>query len=356
MDPSAEIIIESKIDNPIGLDGFEFIEFATNKPEELYETFSKFGFQIKARHRTKHITLMTQGDINLFINYGADSYAHGYANKHGHSIMAQGYRVRDSKLAYLEALRRGAKAFEEDRYEDITLPAIHSVNGALIYFVDKGDLKKLYRSNYVIEPSYQEHKKTAGLSFVDHLDHNVYQGHLEKYEKLYKEVLNFREVRYWDIKGEQTGITSKAFLSPCEKILIPIVESSVGNSYVQEYLDLYQGEGVQHLAFYTHNICETVEYLREQGQGFLEVKDSYYDDAQKRLPSMSEDLERIKRNHVLVDGDGSKYMMQIFTTKDLLNPIFFEFIQRSGYQGFGEKNFPALFECLEEDQKKRGVI
>lgn len=343
-------------DNPIGVDGFEFVEIATTKPEAVYGIFDRFGFQVKAKHPSRKLAHLVQGEVNVIINNEPESYAYKYAEKHGHSIMAQGYRVKDAALAFETAIKRGAKPFVDMKAGDLHLPAIYGVGDGLIYFVDDKGRKVLYEENYQVLPGFEE-KKTAGLKYIDHLDHNVGQGHLADYEKFYTEVFNFKEARYWDIKGEQTGINSKAFLSPCGKILIPVIQSSVGNSYVKEYLELYHGEGIQHVAFYSDNICDAVEYMRDQGQSFLEVKEKYYEEAADRLSGAAiKRFERVKKNFVLIDGDGDKFMLQIFTTKDCMDPIFFEFIERGGYEGFGERNFPALFEVLEQDQVDRGYL
>ncbi len=265
-----EVLLEG-IENPIGTDGFEFIEFATTKPDELYKTFETFGFQVKGTHPSRKLTLMAQDGTRLIINSEPESYAYQYAQKHGHSMVSQGYKVKDAKHAFEEAVRRGATPFESwlKKDGDLNLPAIYGVGDALIYFVDDEGMKTLYEKDYVPNPNYDPNKE-IGLNFIDHLDHNVDKGHLAKYEKFYKEVFNFQEVRYWDLKGKETGINSMAFLSPCGKILIPVVQSSVGNSYVQEYVDLYHGEGIQHIAFYCNDICKTIETLRSRGQTFSE--------------------------------------------------------------------------------------
>ncbi len=343
-------------ENPIGVDGFDFVEIATTNPTEVFEVFKRFGFKLKAEHPARKVYHMVQGEINIIVNNEPQSYAYKYAEAHGHSIMAQGYRVKNAEHALTEAVKRGARPFCDMQIGDLHLPAIYGVGDGLIYFVDDNGRKRLYEENYETMPDYTE-EKTAGLEYIDHLDHNVVEGRLQDYEDFYTKIFNFKEARYWDIKGEQTGINSKAFLSPCGKILIPVIQSSAGNSYVKEYLELYHGEGIQHVAFYSSNIADSIEWMREKGQKFMEVRESYYEDAKDRMPAdAKDDYERIKKNFILIDGEDGKYMLQIFTTKDCMNPLFFEFISRGGYEGFGERNFPALFDVLEQDQIKRGYL
>ena len=342
-------------ENPIGVDGFDFVEIATTNPTEVFEVFRRFGFRLKAQHPTRKVYHMAQGEINIIVNNEPQSYAYKYAEKHGHSIMAQGYRVKDAEKALVEAVKRGARPFCDMQIGDLHLPAIYGVGDGLIYFVDDNGRKRLYEENYEMVPTFKD-EKTAGLKFIDHLDHNVQEGQLKAYEDFYTKIFNFKEARYWEIEGEQTAINSKAFISPCGKILIPVIQSGGGNSYVKEYLELYHGEGIQHVAFYAEDICSSIEYMREKGQNFMEVRESYYDDAKDRLPKNHKEYDRIKKNFILIDGNGKEYMLQIFTTKDCMNPLFFEFIERGGYQGFGERNFPALFDVLEQDQIKRGYL
>lgn len=355
---ASKIDANDKFDNPIGVNGFEFIEIATHKKEEIFSTFKTFGFQIRAKNPKKEIYLMTQGNVHLIINSEPGTFAYDFAKEHGHSFAAMGFRVKDSQHAFSEAVKRGAKPFEDESRKDLGLPAIYGVGGSLIYFVDDNGLATLYRDDYEPNPDFDDSDSGVGLLYIDHLDHNVLTGQLEEYEEFYTKIFNFREARYWELQGSQTGINSKAFISPCNKILIPVVQNSSGNSYVKEYLDLYGGPGIQHIAFYTADICHTIESLRAKGQGFMNVKDSYYEEAKERLPEAQATarFETIKKNRILIDGDGSDFMLQIFSTKDLMNPIFFEFIERGGYLGFGERNFPALFECLEEDQLRRGYL
>ena len=353
-------------DNPMGTDGFEFVEYTAPNPELLGALFEQMGFSAVARHRSKDVILYRQGRVNFIVNREADSFAQSFARVHGPSVCAFAMRVRNAAKAYQRALELGAKPFHGPVGPmELNIPAIKGVGDSLIYLVDRypgnnGNLS-IYDVDFVPVPGAEQHPRGAGLIEVDHLTHNVYAGRMDVWAKFYEKLLNFREIRYFDIQGKKTGLTSRALTSPCNKIRIPINEPSDKGSQIQEYLDAYHGEGIQHIALSADDIFDTVETLRDMEVRFLDTPDSYYERLNQRVPNHGEDLERLKRDRILIDGEGvdkdhhEDKLLQIFT-ETVIGPIFFEIIQRKGNQGFGEGNFRALFESIEADQIARGVI
>ena len=352
--------------NPMGTDGFEFVEYTAPNPELLGALFEQMGFTAVARHRSKDVILYRQGRVNFIVNREADSFAQSFARVHGPSVCAFAMRVKNAAKAYQRALELGAKPFHGPVGPmELNIPAIKGVGDSLIYLVDRypgnnGNLS-IYDVDFVPVPGAEQHPRGAGLIEVDHLTHNVYAGRMDVWVKFYEKLFNFREIRYFDIQGKKTGLTSRALTSPCGKIRIPINEPSDKGSQIQEYLDAYHGEGIQHIALSTEEIFATVEALRAKDVRFLDTPDTYYERIDARVPNHGEDLERLKRNRILIDGEGvdkdhhEDKLLQIFT-ETVIGPIFFEIIQRKGNQGFGEGNFRALFESIEADQIARGVI
>ena len=361
-------------DNPMGTAGFEFIEYAAPDPEAMGKVFERLGFKAIAKHRHKNVLLYRQGTINFIVNAEPDSFAQRFARLHGPSICAIAFRVEDAASAYRRALDLGAWGFDtRSGPMELNIPAIKGIGDSLIYLVDRwkgkrgahggiGDIS-IYDVDFVpLDPDTAEADAAwpaVGLAYVDHLTHNVHRGRMKEWSEFYERLFNFREIRYFDIEGKATGVKSKAMTSPCGKIRIPINEE--GNDQqgqIQEYLDEYRGEGIQHIALGSTDIYETVETLRKAGAPFLDTPDTYYELIDKRLPNHGEDVRRLQRNAILLDGapteDGG-LLLQIFT-KTLIGPIFFEIIQRKGDEGFGEGNFKALFESIELDQMRRGVV
>ncbi|MCK9510993.1 MAG: 4-hydroxyphenylpyruvate dioxygenase [Pigmentiphaga sp.] len=358
-------------DNPMGTAGFEFVEYAAPDPAALGKVFETLGFKAIARHRTKNVTLYRQGGINFIVNAEPDSFAQRFARLHGPSICAIAFRVQDAAAAYQRALELGAWGFDSRSGPmELNIPAIKGIGDSLIYLVDRwpgkngrggiGDIS-IYDVDFVpINPDTAEadaHHAGAGLQVLDHLTHNVYRGRMAEWAEFYERLFNFREIRYFDIEGQVTGVRSKAMTSPCGNIRIPInEEGNEERGQIQEYLDLYRGEGIQHLALATDDIYATIEQLRERGVRFLDTPDTYYELLDKRLPGHGEDVARLKKNRILLDGaPGGGLLLQIFTETEI-GPIFFEIIQRKGNDGFGEGNFKALFESIELDQMRRGVL
>ncbi len=347
--------------NPMGTDGFEFIEFAASKSEQLERLFESLGFVAVAHHRSKNIVLYSQGNINFLVNAEPDSFASQFYEKHGISACSFALRVADSKYAYKRAIKLGAKPGPSDGHlDDLGIPAIVGIGGSLLYFVDRyQDEESIYHSEFL--PFISEKKIHSNLSVfeLDHLTHNVYRGNMDHWAGFYEKLFNFKEIRYFDIEGKLTGLKSKAMTSPCGKIRIPINESSDDKSQIEEYLKQYQGEGIQHIALTSDDIYATVEAMKSIGVKFMTPPpDTYYDMLSERLPWHEEDVSRMKSLGILMDGaptENGGLLLQIFT-ETVIGPIFFEIIQRKGDEGFGEGNFKALFESMERDQIRRGVL
>ncbi len=348
----------AKHDNPAGTDGFEFVEYTAPDPELLRTLFERLGFPVTARHRSKNVTLHRQGDINFIINAEPGSFGQRFAQVHGPSACAMAFRVKDAAYAYRRCLELGAKPVETPVGPmEINIPAIEGIGGSLIYLVDRYGEHTIYDVDFVpVEtPSTI---RSAGLTCIDHLTHNVARGNMNKWAGFYEKLFNFREIRYFDIEGQKTGLLSRAMTSPCGRIRIPINESQDDKSQIEEYLREYRGEGIQHIALGTDDIFNTVDVLRSQGVQFQDTPDTYYEGIDARVPGHSEKLDELCKRRILIDGNpekGEGLLLQIFT-QNVIGPIFFEIIQRKGNEGFGEGNFKALFESIELDQIRRGVI
>jgi len=344
-------------ENPLAVSGFEFVEFAAQDGEPLDRLFRQMGFQPVARHESQDVTQYRQGGINLLLNTQPDTFAAEFVKQHGPCCTGFALTVDDAKAAAESVKANGASAHDGAGTAPVDCPAIEGIGGSLLYLADRKDGSVL---NATFEPLDGADPQPAGfgLDYIDHLTHNVYNGNMDKWADFYSSLFNFYEVKYFDIKGQQTGLRSRAMTAPGGEISIPINESSDPKSQINEYLDEYNGEGVQHIALYTSGIYETVESMHEQGIGFLKTPETYYDAIDERVPNHGEDIDRMRRNGILIDADQndpSKQLLQIFTETNI-GPIFFEIIQRKGNEGFGEGNFQALFEAIERDQQRRGVL
>jgi 4-hydroxyphenylpyruvate dioxygenase len=355
-------------DNPAGTDGFEFIEYAAPDPRAMGELFERLGFKAIARHRHKNVILYRQGGINFIVNAEPDSFAQRFARQHGPSICAIAFRVRDAKLAYERCVDLGAWGYAGHAGPgELNIPAIKGVGDSLIYLIDRwrgkngaqvGDIGNIgfYDVDFEPLPGAELNPAGHGLVYIDHLTHNVHKGRMKEWADFYERLFNFREVRYFDIEGQVTGVKSKAMTSPCGKIRIPVNEEGGEKAgQIQEYLDLYHGEGIQHVALGSSDLYRTVDALRASGVQLLNTVDTYYELVDKRIPGHGENLDELKKRKILVDGKAGALLLQIFS-ENQLGPIFFEFIQRKGDEGFGEGNFKALFESIELDQMRRGVL
>lgn len=344
--------------NPVGTDGFEFVEYTAPDPELLRTLFQRLGFPVTARHRSKNVTLHNQGDINFIINAEPDSFAQAFAREHGPSACAMAFRVKDAAAAYKHCIGLGAKPVATRVGPmELQIPAIEGIGGSLIYLVDRYGERTIYDVDFVPVKAAAG-VGDAGLTYIDHLTHNVARGNMNKWAGFYEKLFNFREIRYFDIEGKKTGLFSRAMTSPCGKIRIPINESQDDKSQIEEYLQEYKGEGIQHIALGTPDIVRTVDVLRGQGVQFQDTPDTYYEGVDARVRGHRENLEELRKRRILLDGNpekGEGLLLQIFT-QNVIGPIFFEIIQRKGNEGFGEGNFRALFESIELDQMRRGVL
>ncbi len=348
-----------QFDNPMGVDGFEFVEFAAPDPALLHTLFPRLGFSAVARHRRKRVTLYRQGDCHFLVNEEPGSFAAEFARRHGPS--ACGFAIRFSKPAAWvreQALGNGAAAIGAlEHTRAVEAPVIEGIGGCMLYLIDRyGGKGSAYDAEFEYLPGVEHHPRGYGLTFIDHLTHNLHFGRMEQWSRYYERLFNFREIRYFSIEGKQTGLFSRALTSPCGKIRIPINESQDDKSQIEEYLNEYKGEGIQHIALATDDIYATVDALRAQGIEFQDTPDTYYEGIDARVAGHREKVAELARRRILIDGSAREgILLQIFT-KNAIGPIFFEIIQRKGNQGFGEGNFQALFESIELDQKRRGVI
>ena len=344
-------------DNPIGTDGFEFVEYTAPDVRELTSLFERMGFRAVARHRSKDVTLFRQGQVNFIVNAEPGSHGARFALEHGPSACAMAFRVHDAAKAYARLIELGAKPFHNPVGPmELNIPAIEGIGGSVIYLVDRYGARTIYDVDFVPTDAARgwEHDG-AGLTDIDHVTHNVFRGNMDKWAGFYERFFNFREVRYFDIEGKLTGLKSRAMTSPDGAIRIPINESSDDKSQIEEYLHAYHGEGIQHIALGASDIYRTVETLAAHGAAFQDTPETYYERLDNRIKGHGEDVPRLKKDRILMDGEKDNLLLQIFT-QNAIGPIFFEIIQRKGNQGFGEGNFKALFESIEADQIKRGVL
>lgn len=350
-------------ENPLGLDGFEFIEFSAPEKGLLEPVFERMGFTRIARHRSKDVDLWRQGEINLIANYEPKSPAAYFAAEHGPSACGMAFRVKNARVAYDEAIARGAEPVETRTGPmELRLPAIRGIGGAMIYLVDRyGDALSIYDIDFDYLPGVDRNPVGAGFKIIDHLTHNVYGGRMAHWGRFYERVFNFREIRYFDIKGEYTGLTSRAMTAPDGKIRIPLnEEGKAGGGQIEEYLRAYNGEGIQHIAFSCDDLPACWDRLKALGTPFAPPPPkAYYDMLEERLPGHGEPVDELQARGILLDGsteDGDpRLLLQIFS-QTMIGPVFFEFIQRKKDEGFGEGNFTALFKSIERDQIERGAL
>ncbi|SFN09266.1 4-hydroxyphenylpyruvate dioxygenase [Dokdonella immobilis] len=348
-------------ENPMGIDGFEFVEFASPEPMKLHAYFRRMGFTAVLKHKRRPITVYRQGTVNFLINEDTDSFAADFARAHGPS--ACGFAIRVSKPAdevCSRVIANGGEAIgEKAESKAVDAPVVKGIGDCMLYLVDRyGDAGDIYAADYEPIAGAEQNPKGFGLTFIDHLTHNLYFGNMQKWSDYYERLFNFREIRYFDIKGAKTGLVSKAMTAPDGMVRIPLNESSDEKSQINEYLNEYHGEGIQHIACFTDDIYSTIEAMRAQGVEFLDTPDAYYEVIDERIPNHGEDVARMAKNRILIDADAEtkkKLLLQIFT-QNCIGPIFFEIIQRKGNPGFGEGNFQALFESIERDQMRRGVL
>jgi 4-hydroxyphenylpyruvate dioxygenase len=350
-------------DNPMGLMGFEFVEFASPTANVLEPVFERLGFTKVAHHRSKDVALYRQGDINFIVDNEPKSAAAYFAAEHGPSACGMAFRVRDSHQAYARALELGAQPMDMPTGPmELRLPAVKGIGGAPLYVIDRfEDGKSIYDIDFNFIDGVERHPRGHGFTIVDHLTHNVYRGRMSYWAAFYERIFNFREMRYFDITGEYTGLTSRAMTAPDGKIRIPLnEEASKTTGQIEEFLMQFNGEGIQHIALLTDDLIGSVDSLRTAGLPLMTAPPAtYYEMLEERLPGHGENVRELQARGILLDGTtgkgGPRLLLQIFS-QTLLGPVFFEFIQRKGDDGFGEGNFKALFESLERDQLRRGVL
>ena len=346
--------------NPIGLDGFEFVEFTSPDPDRMIGLLEQLGFVAASRHPERDVVRYKQGRINLLVNREPTGQAADFRAAHGPSANGMAFRVADAEKAYAEAIARGAKpADAAPTALGADAKVLQGIGGSALYLVDRyGDKGSIYDAWEPVPGAAEaEAKNNVGLDILDHLTHNVKRGQMRVWSSFYNQIFGFEEQKYFDIKGKATALFSQAMIAPDKAIRIPLNESQDENSQIEEFIREYNGEGIQHLALTTPDIFDTVERLRARGVKLQDTIETYYELVDKRVPGHGEDLERMRKNRILIDGDveSEGLLLQIFT-ENLFGPIFFEIIQRKGNQGFGNGNFQALFESIELDQIRRGVI
>ncbi|WP_417591391.1 4-hydroxyphenylpyruvate dioxygenase [Parasphingorhabdus sp.] len=355
-------------ENPVGLDGFEFVEFCAPERGVLEPVFEVMGFTEIARHRSKDVHLWRQGGINLIINYEPKSAAWYFAREHGPSACGMAFRVKDARKAYAWLLEKGAEPVNvQTGPMELHIPAIRGIGGAILYLVDRydggdrGENLSIYDIDFEYLPGVDRNPVGAGFKIIDHLTHNVYGGRMKYWADYYETLFNFREIRFFDIKGEYTGLTSKALTAPDGKIRIPLNEEGEGGKgQIEEFLREFNGEGIQHIALICDDLVACWDRLKELGVPFMTAPpNTYYEMLDGRLPGHGEDVNALQTRGILLDGttEGGepRLLLQIFAEAQV-GPVFFEFIQRKGDDGFGEGNFKALFESIERDQVSRGVL
>ena len=349
-------------ENPLGTDGFEFVEYTAPDTAELGRLFEVMGFARVARHRSKDVSLFRQGNINFVVNSEPNSLARQFARDHGPSACAMAFRVRDAAHALRTAVDAGAREVKSTAGPmELNIPAIEGIGGSLIYLVDRHTGPSIYDIDFIAEPGVPAIPTGVGLAEIDHLTHNVGKGRMDHFYDFYHRIFNFREHQFFDITGEYTGLTSRALAAPCGKIRIPINESKFEEGtgqldQIQEFIQQYRGEGIQHVALRTDDILSTYDRLRANGLKFMTPPpETYYEMLEERVPGHGQQVAELQRRGILLDGARGRFLLQIFT-ETLIGPIFFEIIERRGDDGFGQGNFRALFVSMERDQIRRGVI
>ena len=347
-------------ENPMGINGFEFVEFAApaDRGASMAQYLRNLGFTAVAKHKSRPITLFRQGTINFLLNESADSFASDFATQHGPSACGFAIRFKKPTQQVLEHVLANGGERQDHRADTraVDAPVIKGIGDCMLYLID--DARDDLYANYVPLPGVDQNPKGFGLTFIDHLTHNLFVGNMQKWSDYYEKLFNFREIRYFDIKGAKTGLLSKAMTAPDGVVRIPLNESSDEKSQINEYLREYKGEGIQHIALFTDDIYSSVEAMHQAGVKFLDTPETYFEVIDQRIPNHGEDVARLRKNSILIDADPEtkqRKLLQIFT-QNAFGPIFFEIIQRKGNEGFGEGNFQALFESIERDQMRRGVL
>jgi len=344
-------------ENPLGTRGFGFVEFTSDEPGKLALLFESMGFTAVAKHKIKDVIRYKQGNANFLLNRETDGQAKAFRDLHAGGANSMCFLMDDAQSAHVQALARGAENFTDGLWTD-QLPAVQGIGGSALYLASENDFESFFNREFNSIVGAVEKENSLGFGYIDHLTHNVYRGQMEVWGRFYEDVFGFRQIRYFDIEGKLTGLVSKAMTSPCGKIRIPLNESRDDKSQIEEFLDDFNGEGIQHIAIETADIYNSVDGLLANGIELQDTPDSYFDLIDERLPGHGENVDELKKRRILIDGaptEGQGLLLQIFS-KTVLGPVFFEFIQRKGNDGFGEGNFQALFDSIELDQVRRGVL
>lgn len=346
-------------DNPAGTDGFEFVEFAHPDPDELRHLFARMGYAHVANHKTKAVELWQQGDITYVINDEPGSHARTFVEEHGPCAPSMAWRVVDAQHAFDHAVSKGAEPYEGPG-KTMDVPAIIGIGGSLIYFIE--DYYDTSPYNAEFDWITSAHPGGVGFYYLDHLTHNVFKGNMDSWFRFYGDLFNFKEIRFFDIEGKYTGLLSRALTSPCGRIRIPINEDRGETGQIVNYLKKYKGEGIQHIAVGSDDLYDSTDAIADNGLKFMPgPPDTYYELSKTRVAGHAEPIDRMQRHGILIDGEGvvdggeTRILLQIFS-KTVIGPIFFEFIQRKGDDGFGEGNFKALFESIEQEQIASGEL
>lgn len=344
-------------ENPLGTRGFGFVEFTSQQPDQLALLFEQMGFTAVAKHKTSDVIRYQQGGANFMLNRQLSGQAKEFRNLHKGGANAMCFLMDDAKKSHAGALERGASNVAQGLWSD-GLPAIEGIGGSVIYLLSEAEIEQFFAREFTPISGVTKDQNDLGFFYIDHLTHNVVRGQMEKWGKFYEDVFGFRQIRYFDIEGKLTGLISKAMTSPCGNIRIPLNESKDGKSQIEEFLQEFNGEGIQHIAIASNDIYKSVDGLLANGLDLQETPDSYFELIDERLPGHGEDVSALQSRNILIDGaptEGQGLLLQIFS-KTVLGPVFFEFIQRKGNEGFGEGNFQALFDSIELDQVRRGVL
>lgn len=339
-------------DNPVETKGFALVEFAAREADGLAALFDTLGFVRVGRHREADIALYRQGGVTLLLNIDAEGPAAAFRDAHGPGVWSVGFGVGDADRALSRALTHGAARADASPLG--SMPAIAGIGGTRLCFVDvagEASLAALFEP-VAVQPANAE----IGVAEIDHVAFNLRRGAAASWATLFEQALGFRRVRYFHIAGKQTGLNLLAMASPCGKIRIPLNEAREDASQIEDFINEFRGEGVQHMGFGVADILGAVETLRGRGLRFQTTEDAYYEALPNRAMGHSEDVERLRRTGVLLDGDAENgHLLQIFSA-NVVGPMFFELIQRKGAEGFGEGNITALFEAVEAAQIKLGAL
>lgn len=351
---------------------FDHLEIATANLSQMRTLLESVGFQVTQKKSTGALRqeLMVQGQTRFLVSQGDQgTYQGAYVAKHGDGVCTIAFHSEDAKATLALAVERGATEaasyssqsflFGSEKIE-VGHAAIFSFGDVRASFVNRSlrpfDVDVCFGEGFeVIVPKASQSANSAGLLSIDHLTNNVEMGKMEYWADFYARVYGWVEARYFDIKAAKTGLHSKVLQSPDGGIKIPVNEATEAKSQIQEFIDQHKGPGVQHIALTTTDIRKSVAILRERGIKFLAIPKTYYEDVPKRLTNFTEPINELEEKQILVDGDSKGYLLQVFT-ENQIGPMFFEIIQRKGHNGFGEGNFKALFEAIERDQERRGIL